>query len=88
MVINSKKISTRVSPDSILIGATLRALREAAGLTQHDIAVILKVAFQQVQKYETGRNRLPIEKMFVLKHFYAVPYEKFFENLRPPRFKG
>jgi transcriptional regulator with XRE-family HTH domain len=64
-----------------LIGQTLRRLRLQAGLTQNNIARELGVSFQQVQKYETGRNALPMEKLLILKTFYNVPFDVFFEGI-------
>lgn len=60
------------------IGEVLRSLREARGYTQKQIAEILHVSFQQIQKYETGHNRLPIDKLYVLKQFYNLPFDVFF----------
>lgn len=70
-----------VPPQTPVIGANLRRLRRKAAMTQEEIAAVLGVTFQQVQKYETGMNRLPIEKLYLLKHMYDVPYEYFFVGL-------
>lgn len=40
------------------IGARLRARRRELGLSQSDLARKLGVSFQQVQKYESGANRI------------------------------
>jgi transcriptional regulator with XRE-family HTH domain len=42
----------------LAIGARLRARRRALGLSQSELARKLGVSFQQVQKYESGANRL------------------------------
>lgn len=63
-----------------LIGGNLRALRLNRGFTQTQIASALGVSFQQVQKYETGQNRLPIDKLLKLKQFYNAPFDVFFEG--------
>lgn len=65
------------------LGGTLRRLRSHRGLSQKDVAKILSVSFQQIQKYETGQNRLPIEKLLVLKHLYAIPLDNFFVDSAP-----
>lgn len=49
--------------------------------SQREIAHKLGVSFQQVQKYEKGHNRVPIEKIFKLKKLYDVPYDIFFQGL-------
>lgn len=40
------------------IGAQIRARRLAAGLSQENLAEMIGVTFQQVQKYEKGANRV------------------------------
>ncbi|MGE5564729.1 MAG: helix-turn-helix domain-containing protein [Parcubacteria group bacterium] len=41
-----------------LIGANIKLRRTMIGATQSDLANALGLTFQQVQKYETGRNRV------------------------------
>lgn len=60
------------------IGDNLRWLRKDRGYTQKMIARHLGVSFQQVQKYETGQNKIPIEKLYQLKHMYQISYDVFF----------
>jgi transcriptional regulator with XRE-family HTH domain len=78
---NTELKKYRVPPEAKIIGSNLRALREAAGFSQNEIGKILHISFQQVQKYESGKNRIPIEKAYVLKHVYNVPYAKLFTGL-------
>ncbi|WP_242480821.1 helix-turn-helix domain-containing protein [Rhodovibrio sodomensis] len=40
------------------MGKVIRRARTRAGLTQNDLAQHLGITFQQVQKYETGNNRV------------------------------
>lgn len=44
------------------LGLKIAARRTALGLTQSDVGEALGVSFQQVQKYEKGRNRVPASK--------------------------
>ena len=46
------------------VGARLKARRKSVGLSQKALAAQLRVAFQQVQKYETGENRMSCAKLF------------------------
>lgn len=41
------------------LGVRLRQLRRLRGLSQSDVAQIVGVTYQQIQKYETGKTRLP-----------------------------
>lgn len=74
------KSDKRVPPEARIIGANIRALRRAAGLSQKDVGRALGISYQQIQKYEIGTNRFPVEKLFYLKNFYNVPYEIFFSD--------
>ena len=74
-------MGVRVPDSARIIGANLKYLREACGLSQQDIAHLLGVTHQQIQKYERGTNRFPVEKLFMLKQFYSVPYDLFFRDL-------
>jgi transcriptional regulator with XRE-family HTH domain len=60
------------------IGENLKRLRVQRKCSQREIADLLGVSFQQIQKYEKGQNRLPADRIFILKIFYAVPYAEFF----------
>ncbi len=66
------------------IGRNLRDLRMDAGLSMADVSHHLSVSYQQIQKYERGSNRLPIEKLYLLKRLYDIPYERFFEESKTP----
>lgn len=65
-----------------IVGYNLRNLRKIHGFTQKVIADELGVSFQQVQKYETGQNKLPIENLLFLKKFYNVTFDTFFSGLK------
>ena len=46
------------------IGARMRERRRALGITQERLGELLGVTFQQVQKYESGRNRVSAARLF------------------------
>jgi transcriptional regulator with XRE-family HTH domain len=70
------------------IGRNIRQLRLTAGLPQQEVAAVLGVTFQQVQKYENGSNRLPLAMLLKLKCLYDVPYEYFFIGLAEEKIKA
>ena len=45
------------------IGLNIRRLRRAAGLSQAELANSLGLSYQQVQKYETGANRISVSRL-------------------------
>lgn len=48
------------------VGLRVRACRLAKDMTQQDVANKVGVKFQQVQKYETGKNRISISKLVLI----------------------
>lgn len=45
------------------IGAHVRRRRLDAGLTQEDLGRKVGVSYQQIQKYETGMNRIAVSTL-------------------------
>lgn len=58
----TRKMNEELSFDeaefNIVAGEKLRAIRKSKRMTQADVAKLLGVSFQQVQKYESGVNAL------------------------------
>lgn len=48
------------------MGILLRMHRKAAGLSQSELGEAAGISFQQIQKYESGGNRVSISRLFVL----------------------
>jgi transcriptional regulator with XRE-family HTH domain len=71
-------------PVDIHVGQQLKRMRILRNLTQTDVAQGLKISFQQVQKYELGRNRISASRLFELSHILTVPPAFFFEGLEDP----
>ncbi|MCB1531889.1 MAG: helix-turn-helix transcriptional regulator [Alphaproteobacteria bacterium] len=71
----------KVPQTAKIIGETLKNLREAAGFSLKEISAVLEVSYQQVQKYEQGYNRFPVDKLHRLRNFYGVSYADFFKGL-------
>jgi transcriptional regulator with XRE-family HTH domain len=55
------------------LGRNLRLVRSAAGKSQTEVAEFLDVTFQQVQKYEKGTNRIPVDRLVRLAAYLEVP---------------
>lgn len=50
----------------------VRMLREDAGLSQQTIAGVLGVAQRTYSDYESGRTRIPVERLITLARYYGV----------------
>src|ERR1700704_2720329 len=69
-------------PNDVLVGANIRLHRNAARVSQTDLAAQLGVTFQQVQKYEKGTNRLSAGKLLTLANLLKVPIKAFFDGAK------
>lgn len=72
-----------LNQDSIKIGQNLRVLRKMSGYSQGALADLLGVSHQQIQKYETGINRLPLQTMPLLCDVLGVKTEDFLQGIKP-----
>lgn len=62
------------------IGEYIRIFRKAKGLTQTELATAIGVTFQQVQKYENGKNRIGPGRLSRVAEIVEVPVSRFFED--------
>ncbi len=63
------------------VGKRLRDRRKLLGLTQQQLAEMLGVTFQQLQKYETGATRIGSSRLFDLCNALDVEANHFFEDI-------
>lgn len=67
------------------IGAQIRAMRLSRGLTQSELADLVGVKFQQIQKYESGANRVAASRLWHIAKVLDVDIAKFFEGCADQR---
>ena len=60
------------------VGSRISLRRSAMGLSQTALARELGVSFQQVQKYETGTNRISASRLHRVAMVLGTPVEGFF----------
>ncbi len=70
-------------PVDVHVGARVRMRRTLLGMTQTDLGDAVGLAFQQVQKYERGTNRISASKLFKLSQVLDVSIEYFFNEMPP-----
>ncbi|HEX4179485.1 MAG TPA: helix-turn-helix transcriptional regulator [Caulobacteraceae bacterium] len=68
----------------LLLGRRLRNRRRLLGLTQSQLALKVGVRFQQIQKYESGANRISAARLWRFCQALEVPVAYFFEGLAAP----
>lgn len=66
------------------IGSRIALLRTAHGLSQSQLAEALGISFQQVQKYEAGKNRVGAGRLQAIADRLGVPVATFFEETVQP----
>jgi transcriptional regulator with XRE-family HTH domain len=62
------------------IGKSIRQARVAAGLTQTELGARLGISFQQIQKYEKGRNRVGGGRLYKIARALGVKITYFFDG--------
>jgi len=68
-------------PIDVFVGQRLRMLRALQGLSQTALAKELGITFQQLQKYETGANRISAGRLWQAAKIFGVPPSHFFQGL-------
>ena len=68
-------------PVDVHVGKRIRHRRWMNGTTQQQLAEKVGIKFQQIQKYETGMNRVSASRLWDIAHALDVPVSFFFEGL-------
>ena len=64
----------------VLIGARIKGRRIALKISQTKLAEAVGVRFQQVQKYESGANRVSASRLLMIAETLSVPISYFFQG--------
>ena len=62
------------------VGERIRERRAELGLTQEDLGGTLQISYQQIQKYETGANRISAGRLFEIASALDVGISYFFDG--------
>jgi transcriptional regulator with XRE-family HTH domain len=68
-------------PVDVHVGKRVRHRRWMVGMTQQQLAEHVGIKFQQIQKYETGMNRVSASRLWDIADALEVPVSFFFEGL-------
>ncbi|MFW8636938.1 helix-turn-helix domain-containing protein [Cribrihabitans pelagius] len=69
-------------PVDVHVGKRIRHRRWLIGMTQQQLAEQVGIKFQQIQKYETGANRVSASRLWDISDALDVPVSFFFEGLQ------
>ena len=70
-----------VHPVDLHVGKRIRQRRWLVGMTQQQLAEQVGIKFQQIQKYETGANRVSASRLWDISEDMDVPVNFFFEGI-------
>lgn len=70
----------KTAKDTKYIGALIKDMRRAAGMSQMKLAEKIGVSYQQIQKYEKGASQLNIPRLFQMADAFGVPAGTFLIN--------
>ena len=63
------------------VGRRIRRRRRLLGLTQQQLAESVGIRFQQIQKYESGANRVSASRLFEIAEALDAPVQYFYDGL-------
>jgi len=64
------------------IGQRIRYYRRLADMSQAELALEIGISWQQIQKYEYGKNRVPAARLYEIASVLGYPITRFFQPLR------
>ncbi len=68
-------------PVDVHVGSRIRLRRIELGLSQTELADKVGVSFQQLQKYENGKNRVSASRLYAISQKLKSPIAWFFEGV-------
>jgi transcriptional regulator with XRE-family HTH domain len=68
-------------PVDVQVGKRIRQRRFCLKITQQQLSSQVGVKFQQIQKYETGKNRVSASRLWDISNVLDVPVSFFFDGL-------
>jgi transcriptional regulator with XRE-family HTH domain len=78
--VQNTKASSRDKEIDGIIGEAIRSHRAEGGLSQRELGESLGVTFQQIQKYESGKNSVSASRIPDLCNALGVSVEQLFEG--------
>src|ERR1700733_2241345 len=67
------------------VGENLLKIRLLRGMTQESLADGVGVTFQQIQKYEKGKNRISVSRLSQCSQVLEIPVAEFYDGIEGTR---
>jgi transcriptional regulator with XRE-family HTH domain len=75
-----KTVKTAADPVDIYVGKKIRQRRTVLGVSQEKLSEALGITFQQVQKYESGANRVSSSRLYHISKILGTTISYFFDG--------
>ena len=69
------------------LGQKIRELRHQRGISQTELGGAVGISFQQIQKYESGGNRVSAGHLWLISRFFDVPIASMFDGANERMFR-
>ena len=79
-----ERSARRANPIDVHVGSRVRLRRMLLGMSQEKLGEHLGLTFQQIQKYETGANRVSASRLWDIAETLNVNVAFFFDGLDKP----
>ena len=80
MAVSNMKTKGQASATDVSIGRRLKLRRSILGISQTELGDLLDLTFQQIQKYEKGKNRISAARLYEISKILDVPLDYFYED--------
>lgn len=70
----------QATKDDAIVGLRIQTLRKSRGISQTALGIAIGVSFQQIQKYESGANRVGAGRLSDIAGVLGAPVSVFFEE--------
>lgn len=74
-----------ISPIDKFLSKKLRQIRIESGMSQEELGELTGLTYQQIQKYEAAKNRIPASRLFEFSQILKRPISDFFEKIKADR---
>lgn len=79
-----KRSDRKAIAADLVVGTNVRRLRTESGITLAEMAEALGISHQQLQKYETGANRVSAGMLYELARYFVMPVDALFAGSDEP----
>jgi transcriptional regulator with XRE-family HTH domain len=84
----SRVVTTAADPIDTHVGRRIKLRRAVLRISQEELANDIGVTFQQVQKYESGSNRVSASRLYDIGRVLGCPVTYFFDDIKQEDMAG